>query len=484
MPDDRERRIVELHPGQTEAALFFHEWMRGYSSGDLKGEPKIFDALLAGGRRSGKSLFMFAAVVAFAVSFEKTTSWCVVPSENYLTEPCDYLEAIMPRHWYESLGAPHWTYYLPNGSRIIIRSAHVPRKLKQGKADFVAINEGQAVVDQSYNTLSASIVDVGGLILSAANPPDVGDPGEWVAKLAIETDRGDREHAKFFFMDPLLNPHIDQDALAALAEKMDQHTFDVQVRGKFLLHPDAVLHSWDRKANELATPALGECTREFTKFFEGQEHDDIVTVDVQSYPWIAAVRLRAFRNPLAPENMELAYLWGVGESFIDQGDEIECAQDMISQGVDPETALVIMDASCDWQQAVRAEEKQISKYRGKGSMDMFRGEGFRHVVPPDPRMDANPEIADRCRAANSRIGTKSGHRFVFIDPKKCPKTVEAIRMWKRKSTGMPSRQSKAAHGGDALTYAIWRFFPRRDEKVKVEVQTLKRFSGRDRMKGF
>lgn len=128
--------------------------------------------------------------------------------------------------------------------------------------------------------------------------------------------------------------------------------------------------------------------------------------------------------------------------------------------------------------------KQRVDFRGKGSMDMFRGAGFRHVVPPDNVMRKNPEIADRCRAANARIGTKKDSRYLFVDPKLCPKTCESLKLWRTMPNGLPSRTSRYAHAGDALTYAVWRFFPRRVETSKVEVQTFKRFQGPNRMRGF
>lgn len=476
---------ITLHEGQLDAARWFDRWIESYLSGESD-EPKIFDSVFYGGRRGGKSALAFAIVVAFAVTVPGATVWVVVPSELYLTEPQAYLEAIMPKEWYEQLGAPHWTYYLANGSTITIRSAHVPRKLKQGKADFIMLNEGQAIPNQSYDTLSASIVDVGSMILTATNPPDVGDPGDWVSNVVAGAERGDMEHAKAFFFDPEMNPHIDQTALRALAQKYDPHTYDVQIRGLFLLTPDTVLHTWNKKDNERPIPELAgaDCTREFTKFFEGIELDDIISVDVQKYPWIAAVRFRAFRNPMAPNDMEQAFMWAVGEAFVDQGDEIDCADAMIKAGCDVDRTLVIMDASCDWQQAQREVAKQRPLFKGKGSMDMFRGRGFVHVVPPDPNMASNPDVADRCRAANARIGSKSGGRFVFADPKRAPLTIASIRHWKTKAGGMPSRTSKHAHGGDCISYAIWRFFPRRGEKTKVDITAIKRFSGRDRLKGF
>jgi len=476
-------RVVRLHPGQLDGAYWFCEWLHGYITGTTQSEDKVYDALFAGGRRGGKSALMFTLGVCFALACPGSTVCIVTPSDAFYAEPIKYLEAIMPKEWYVSLGAPHWTYYLANGSAIVIRSGQTAHRQKQGQVDLYLINEGQAVPTQSYTTLSAGIVDTGGLIITAANPPDVGDKGDWVTDLAVGADRGDLVHARYFFFDPELNPHIDQTALRALAAKMDPHTYNVQVRGMFLMRPDTVLHTWSRKENERPMPTLGECTADFVKHFEQHSgRTDIIGVDPQKYPWVAGLRFRAFRNPLSPK-MDDAFLWGCGESFIDKGDEIDCARGFRLAGVDPRTTMTVMDASGDWQQGERAEEKQRPEYKGMGSMDMFRGEGFIDIVPPDPYMKGNPDLRDRVRAANARIGSAAGQRYVFLDPKLCPRMCESIKYWKTMPNGMPSRSSKHAHGGDAMTYVIWRFFPRRSEKTSVDVETLKRFAT-TRPKGF
>lgn len=482
----RRERVIRLHVGQLGAAHFFDEWLRDHLDGIDRPETRVFDLAFSGGRRGGKSSLMFVLGVAYALAVPGAIISVKAASDAYYSEPIRYLEAIMPTSWYRSLGAPHWTYYLANGSIIKIESGHTAKRQKQGEADLILINEGQAIPPTAYTTMSASIVDRGGLLISASNPPDVGDPGEWVTNLVLGADRGDLPNARHFFFDPLDNPHINQAALEALRFKMGPHEFDVQVRGKFLATPDSVLYSWDRRENERPMPLLGDCTAEFTKFFEGREYTDIVSVDVQNFPWIAAVRWRAFRDPLSPTDMERCSLWGVGEAFVDQGDEVDCALILKKEiGVEAgERTLVVMDASCDWQQMQRKEELQRTEFRGKGSMDMFRACGFRHVVPPDTQARDNPDIKDRCRAGNARIGTKAGSRHLFADPRACPKTVESILRWKTRPDGTPSRHSRAAHGGDCVTYVVWRFFPRRVQQLSTDVTAIKRFQGRDRLKGY
>lgn len=473
-------RVIRLHPGQVDAARWFDEWLAGYISGTTPPESKVFDVLAAGGRRGGKTAWAVTEACGFAVAVPDSIVWLCAPSETYYEELIAYVEAILPRSWYESLGWPHWTYFLPNGSRIVLRSGFKPGKLKKGRADLIVVNEGQQLVDQSYTTLSASVIDQGGLVMIAANPPDVGDPGEWIAKLAAEAQRGQRKHARFFFFDPILNPHIDQVALEAMREKMGEHEFNVQIRGMFLLSPDTVLHAWDSTKNEAPRPQIGDCTAAFTKFFENQAFDQVLAVDVQNFPWTCGVMLKAFRNPIAPDDMERAFLWGIDEFFVEKGDEVMLAHAVKAAKYNPERTLLVVDASADWQQAVRDKDRQRTVYQGRGSMDIFRGEGFPHVVPPDHNMKGNPEIMDRVRGANARICSAAKERLVFLDPVACKMTIESISRWKTMPNGTPSRHSKHAHGGDALTYGIWRFFPRRSGPGKLDITAIKRFGDGER----
>lgn len=484
-------RVIRLHDGQLEAARWFVEWLTEHLDDDAReANPfPINHALFAGGRRGGKTTFGIDALCAYSVALPEAICNVVTPSNTFYEEPIECIEREFPKHWYESLGEPHWTYYLLNGSRITLRSGYTPRKLKKGRADFIFLNEAQQLEEQAMTTVLAGAIDAGGLMISAANPPDVGDEGVWVATLAAEAKANRRKHARFFFFNPEKNPEISQNHLAAMKESMGRHEYRVQILGEFLLPPDSVLYDWatGSDGNELEVPDIfRDITLEFTKAKEGRAYTDLVAVDVQNYPWHAAGRYRVFDNPDFPGDFDEALIWQVGEAFVSAGDEVDVCDELKElefrgQMIDPDTTLVVMDASGDWQQAERDPIKHRKKYRGRGSMSVFRGEGFRHVVPPDHQMDSNPEIADRCRAANARICTASGRRLVFVDPERCPMTVASVRKWRTRPDGTPSRKSNAAHGGDMLTYLIWRFFPRRKRAGKLDLTTIEqRFEGRAR----
>ena len=94
-------------------------------------------------------------------------------------------------------------------------------------------------------------------------------------------------------------------------------------------------------------------------------------------------------------------------------------------------------------------------------MHMVRKTEFPHVVPPDRKMRANPDVFDRIRATNATVKPADGYRGLFIDPVKCPNAVDSVRKWSLSKSRKPSRVSTAAHFGDVVGYAVWRFFPRR-----------------------
>lgn len=500
-------RKVKMHEGQLAAAIWFYEWLGVYLGDAARAGDAIFSGLLHGGRRGGKTTLGVDCLDAFGVSVPESISWVVTPNDRMFDEPLAYIEKSMPVEWYTSRGAPHWDFELVNGSKITMRSGFSAPKLKHGRTDFVLIQEGQQITQQALNTASAGTIDAGGLTLITANSPDVGDKGTWIADMIAETERGIRKHSKYFFLNPEQNSYIDQARLRAMREQMTEHEYAVQILGELRLPPDAVLYAWDKGPNgnerpapasitqlrndeivELSANTMRDVTREFSLHHEGFDLTDLFAVDIQNYPWHALIRARAFENPHYPGDMEQALLWGVGEVYLDKGDEVMLAQEakqLVYRGErpDPANSLVVMDASGDWQQAERDLTRQRARYQGAGSMDMFRSEGFAHVVPPDRNMTGNPRILDRCRAANSRICTASGRRLVFLDPELCPRTVASVQKWRSKN-GMPDRRGVAAHGGDALTYLIWRFFPRRARGgTSEEVNTPRRGPRNDRLGG-
>lgn len=480
--DAKRSRVIEVHAAQIEAITLFDEWMVDHLQGgsteindrireviqqDLEFDAELgallglSEMFLTGGRRSGKTVIMEGILNSYAIAIQNAIVWTVTPSETYHEEPKNVIEELLPKDWYEYLGDPHYTFYFPNASQHVLRSGHTPGALKKGKANLVGINEAQQIKADSYRNARGATIDAGGFTLVAANPPTLGDIGTWVLDAVGDTEKGDRYGAEHFFCDPLDNPHIDIRKLLALKSSMTLHDWETQIRGRMLQLPDRVLYTWDRALNERAAPDFGRITHEFLTAHEGDRArwNKLVVVDVQGYPWVATGIFDIYRDPRAPSDPRRGLLWMHDEIALAQGDEVDVCDELKRRGYDGRRTLVVLDASCFWQQMQRDLLKQRPEFRGKGSADIFKLNGFPHAVPPDRNMKSNPDVIDRIRATNATVKPADNIPGLFVDPK-CPNAVDSARKW-RMHKGKPSRSQKAAHFGDVFGYAVWRFFPRR-----------------------
>lgn len=492
-------RVIEIHAAQIEAVQRFDAWLVDHlQGGSTELDPRIREAIelnldfdaelgallglselfLTGGRRSGKTVIMEGLLTSYAVAVENSIVWTVTPSEAFHEEPKAVLESLMPRAWYEYNGDPMYTFWLANGSEHVLRTGHKPGSLKKGKAAIVGLNEAQQISAESYRNARGATVDAGGFALVAANPPVLGDIGTWVLDAVTQIEGDARAAAEHFFLDPLDNPHVDQRKLLALKSSMTLHDWETQIRGKMLQLPDRVLYTWDRGVNERAAPDFGRITREFLEAHEGDraKWDRLVIVDVQSYPFVACGVGDVYRDPRAPTDMRQGLLWLTDEVALHQADEVDACAELKRKGLVGERTLVIMDASCRWQQMMRDPLKQRPEYKGKGSMYMFQQNGFPHVVAPDREMNGNPDVLERIRATNATIRPADDVRGLYIDPRKCPNAIESARKW-RMVKGKPSRNSTKAHFGDVLGYFVWRFFPRRGNAGKLLSEGMQRDHG-------
>lgn len=471
------RAVVRLQPAQFPAVRWLARWLARHRERRAQPPPKpdfelleaatdedappvdpaeVYSALFAGGRRAGKTHLGTVACLLYAVMFPGSKVWVVCPHEKDFEEVLDYLADLIPGTWIaKELGAPWWRIELANGSRIVLRSAFDPIALKKGRVDFALMNEGQRCKERAFMTVRAAVSDKGGAVIVAANPPDTGDE-PWVGDFAADVLAG-RRLAVYCEFNPLLNPHIDRTALLAIARESDPRTFEIEVLGRFLGRADAVIYNWIRGENEKIAPLLGDVTRDYTKATEGRAYAQVVSCDIQRFPYICATIWR-FYGSLDPDEV---ISWCVDEIVLEGGDENDICEQMYERGFDPNETMIICDSSGQWQHSRRrSTDAPPPDWSGKGSFDLFRAAGFRYVFPVDRRMRRNPDVVERCRAFCARVSNYHGDRRLFIDSRACPMSARAVRHWKTLN-GKPHRTEEVAHIGDALTYFAWRFFPRR-----------------------
>lgn len=462
-------KVIRFHEGQRAAVEWFVRWLDRHEERRANPaatfDPKrdvpddeVYSALFAGGRRGGKTWIGVAFAIAYAIRFPGAIVWLVSPSHEKHDELRRYVAEFVHGSWLDGETLEGWE--LVNGSRLLLKSAFgTGDSLKEGKADFVVMNEGQKMNERAFVVCRGAIVDSSGLVLVCANPPvDIADQ-QWVTTFATDA-MAHRRAAVYLHFSPLLNPHTDRAALLALAQEVDLRTYQVEVLGMFLPPRDAVVYNWIRIENELPTPnARWDVTERFMEVLEeGLGIKQVVGLDVQRIPYIGGPVYRFFGKPTVGDVL----MWGIDEVVLDGGDEEEFCEALLDKGYLPDETLIVCDASGRYQHSRRrAADAPPPEWKGRGSFDIIRRAGFHRIVPPDRRAKRNPEIADRVRALTSLVASDHGaKRRLFFDPDGAPRACKAIREWKAKN-GSPSRSQYEAHLGDGVSYPVIRFFPRR-----------------------
>ncbi len=469
--------VVRMHPGQRRAIEWFKTWMEAHAERrrapppmpELDGQAfevdsdpsRVYSALFAGGRRGGKTWIAVALAVAYAIRFPSAIVWIVSPSHEKHDEIRRYMQGFLAEQWIDRETASEgWD--LCNGSRLMLKSGHDPDGLKEGKADFVVLNEGQKMAERVFIVARGAIVDSAGCVLVCANPPVEKKDQQWVADFAASAAAGKRA-AIYIAFNPLDNPHIDRAALLSLANELDERTAAIEIFGEFRGPKDAVAHNWLRLYNEIPVPPnyIDVTTKFLEQIGEGANIDHLVGLDVQRIPYIGGPWYKFFVPPGVFPTLDTVLAWIVGETVLEGGDEVEFCDGLREAGLDPESTLIVCDATAEYQHSRRRLTDEVPpEWHGRGSWSIMRAEGYRRIVAPDRKMrKKNPAIQDRIRAFTSMICSK-GERRLFADPTKAPKTCEAIREW-RQVHGAPSRTDDQAHLGDGVSYPIIRIFPRR-----------------------
>lgn len=479
--------VARPHEGQLATLMWFFRWLSVHAwrresppkfdeEAMLKLESReidpseVFAALLAGGRRGGKTWVGALICAIYAVLFPGAIVWVVNPNDQKHDEVRRYFSKLLKPEWVtRETHSDGWE--LANGSAIMLKSAYVgtdPDAIKEGEAHVVWMNEGQKMAERVYVVARGAVADHSGVVLICANPPVQAKDQQWVVDFAADAQSG-RRLAVYHHMDARKNPYINRLALLSLRLELDDRAYRIEVLGEILPPAERVAYNWSRVAdgNERSKPADDDptwvdVTEEFLRMEDiGDGYTDIPGMDFQVHPHMGGPVYRVFmpRSAKRPTRDNVV-LWGVDEIVI-EGDELEWCEEAKGRGYRSATTLIIADGTGEYQHSRRgAVDSPPPEWKGKGSFDMIKQGGFLNIIRPDPRIRRNnPDVRDRCRALTSMIESGRGRRY-FLDPDLCPKTAKAVREWPTVH-GKPSRTSEFAHLGDGASYPVVRLFPRK-----------------------
>jgi hypothetical protein len=193
-------------------------------------------------------------------------------------------------------------------------------------------------------------------------------------------------------------------------------------------------------------------------------------MDFQMSPHMAAVVYRAFKDPLDPDGEPI--LWITDECVLENANEDDLIEELegTRYGLKGSEVAVVADASGDWQDAERT--------RGRASFDVLKKRGWRFIYKPDAKSERNPDVVERVKIGNVRLRTADGRRHIYHAPE-CYHTAQTFKKWENRN-GFPYRRSPFAHVGDAITYPLNRWYPRRFKASRFEYHAVEALKSKRR----
>lgn len=531
--------VVTVEPSQEAYTIAFGEWLYAYAN-DLP-RPAALD-LLAGNRRGGKTWIAVACVVAAGIACPSRidardghrypfVGWMVVPGYPEQREIHEDLRAVLaekhrrleekelrlvtreldrlalPSEWFSYHPNPNNVYRFRHGAEIYLKSANHADSLKQGRVDIAMLNEAQKMDGDSTIHCLGNCIDGGGLVQLVANPPRK-VRGQWLLDLYEAHDEkrtvidgwgSSGATMRCFFFNPDQNTRINQPARQAfklLSSIINSKLANADAEGAWSQIGDKAYGKFVPKENTLTeipshwqdvTPevvgAMGLIQDELPRRPpRGYKH--FAGADFNKYPWMAAGRLKSYRDPSRPTERrprgEIIHVliddWRSdpeSQDFTTERGFAEELQEAVPDGAgwDPEDTVFIGDATSQWQNS--DDRKKGGVEAGESGFDRMREKGWEIHAPTTIR------AKERTRKGGSRTKTKNYRpprriesvdlinqlceqkRFYVLvgpDKKRCKHSVEALKKcdWAGaygeggKPTGL------YAHMTDAIRYPIWR----------------------------
>ncbi len=430
-------KIIDLKESQVEFTTWYAEWLNAYTNGD---DRSVRLVLTAGERRGGKTTIGLLSTVAAAIARPNTITWVISSTFQERDEIDNAIRRFIPSKWYVYKGAPRYRFIFPNGSVLRCLSADDPETLKQGQVDLVLANEAQKMPAAMLTNAIPGVIDRGGLMILAANPPRR-EIGAWVTEIKEAIDGGKLPASKFFGFSAKLNDSIDQKAredVGAILRVVDEKAAAADDEGLWLPVNDVSYAKFLMAEHVRPTPQIGDITRDVVKRKTGREREYIGGFDFQITPYNAGVIVKVFRGPRG-ENIYYAV-----QEMLVSGSEEDLLDTVEASGVYTPTSLTCVgDASGTWQNAAHT--------RGNVSFDIFRGRRF-EIHPPrksrdEKRNPSNPPVQERLNLVNNLLAAGR----LFIDPKGCPRLAIAL---KKCAIKHDRPHGEHAHVTDALGYVL------------------------------
>lgn len=395
--------VFIVNDSQIEYVIAFGDWLWAFLHD--KPRPTALD-VLAGNRRTGKTMVMVACILAAAIACPLSRragkeiaflGWYVVATYPEQREIHEDLAEVLRRRGDTGPDPAAWFTYRAKdnlyvsiaGATLVVKSASDADTLKQGRVDIIGINESQKVDGDAAIHAAGNNIDLGGLTILAANPPRK-VKGAWMLEIKAAWEKGlakdpedGQDVVRWFWILAEGNPHVNQAgrrkykilagiinpklAAADANNEWNQINDVVCPRWGNDLILDEIPGNWENVTGEVIR-AMG--LREYLR--RPETYLSFGGLDFNKSPHMAAVRWECFRDPAKPDKIifvAIAELTSNPES--DKGHtEKEFIGELWEHGWRPDEVLFIGDPSGQWQSS--AHRKRGGIKQGHSSFDLFR----------------------------------------------------------------------------------------------------------------
>lgn len=519
--------VLTIEESQVAYVQAFAEWLLAFHKNEPR--PTAVD-VLAGKRRAGKTFVMVACVLLAAVACPHRidqdgllvafVGWLVVPSfpeqremhEDVLAvlslrrdvesrELCRVFRAL-PERWWRYRPHPNNCYVFVSGATVYLKSANRPDSLKQGRVDVVGLNEGQKTDSEAPVHCAGNTVDLGGLLMIAANAPRRAR-GEWLREIKYAVDDGralDPEDGlpvvRWFNLDPAGNTRVNQNArrkFRIFSMLINPRLARADADAEWDQLQDTVFFAWKPELAIDEVPAHWvNCTGEVIAAMKLREYirapstyTSFGGVDFNKWPWFAFLGLKAYRVP----ELDFQLVYVVDREFRNEQDrdrpmtERQVIVELFRAGWDPIEILWIADPSGQWQSSEHRRKGGVTA--GHSSYDLFRSptaaeiDAVDIVIPPwdmfapttwrfkddsgAPKYYAHPRVIESIDECNDLF--RQDRIYVL---KSCEHFIEACKRapMDPKGRGVPQELKDLWHIIDAFRYPIHRAQAAMEPKVK------------------
>lgn len=447
-------KVIRLQPSQVLTAQACAWWFQERAEGR---ERDFFNLFAVGDRGSGKTFIAVTAMITAAIQFptmggKPTLVWLVSQSYRERDEIEREIAENFPFEsiWYSHRKAPEYRYSLVNGVTIRNLSADDPESLKQGRVDFLMLNEAAKMSRDAYLNGVGRLKDQDGFCLATTNPPRT-NRGRWVYNLWKKTEEakelGKSYPVRFLQVSSEGNETIHRgsaDQIAVVVRDVDPRYAQADVDGIMLPIDKPAYWEWIRSRNARPLPDLGDITRQYTKLRTGKAYNYLAGADFQGRPHMVATFAKVYGSIDEP------LLYFCDEVICPQATERDLADEVREAGYTSDDVLWIGDSSGQWQNG-RHLRNEHDSFRA------IRDAGFVIQPPVKPKTPdhrpGNPPIEQRVGLINAQLKTGRIH----VDPELAPRLVEGLAecILKESRTGRVVPVGIHAHITDSAGYLVW-----------------------------